>query len=229
MCVRARVHHELYAWPGRLSFSQHVTYMMLDESRCSDRADRRSSLFDKSLTKQFEDFALTSCKRVIGFRFRRRFVVVPEQGANQAAGDLGWRGEATSGNTEVLYGYYAIDETARRSVFEEAIKKALKAHGPLLGDEMYGFTHHSPWRRRRCQKYDKAKMREHLAILANLHGQGGIRSPRKSHERGLSAPRNRQLYFPPPDAARANHGASRTRRMASARRVSPSFSKRPCT
>jgi hypothetical protein len=98
-------------------------------------------LVRQPLTEQFKDLAFTPCQRESGVRFRRRALVVAEEGANQAAGDLGWTGEAASGYTEVLFGCYLIDEMARRSVLEEAkFKKALKAHGQLHGDEMYAFT-----------------------------------------------------------------------------------------
>jgi hypothetical protein len=151
----------------------------------SDRRDAQAELVAdpfvrQSLNKQFEDFALTPCQGLIGFRFRRRFVVVPE-GANQAAGDLGWTGEAASGDTEVLFGYYLIDEMARRSILEEAkFKKALKAHGQLHGDEMYAFTPRIALGADDVKNMTKAKSREHLAILASLHVKGGSRSRRKS-------------------------------------------------
>ncbi len=85
-------------------------------------------------------------------------------------------------DTELLFAYYFVDETPRRSVLQEPkFEKALKAQGQLRRDEMYAFT--LPLALGGAddvKNMTKAKIREQLAILASLHGNGGSRSPQSS-------------------------------------------------
>jgi hypothetical protein len=85
-------------------------------------------------------------------------------------------------DTELLFAYYLVDETPRRSVLQQPkFEEALKAQGQLHRDEMYAFT--LPLvlgGADDLKNMTKAKMREQLAILVSLHGKGGSRSHRKS-------------------------------------------------
>jgi|SRR6185437_14401369 len=78
-------------------------------------------------------------------------------------------------DVEVLFGFYLVDEKSRRSVLEEPLfKKALKARGTLKRDEIYSYKlplamGGTP----DVKNMEKAKMREHLSILATIHkGKG---------------------------------------------------------
>lgn len=75
------------------------------------------------------------------------------------------------GDVEVLFGYYLVHEKSRRSVLEEPLfKKALKARGTLRHDEMYSYGLPLAFGGDPDVKnLTKAKMREHLSILAKIH------------------------------------------------------------
>lgn len=76
-------------------------------------------------------------------------------------------------DTEVLFGFYLIDDKSRTSVLQEPkFKKALKAHGSLARDEMYGYTLPLVMGGTdEIKNMAKVKMREQLSILAQAHGK----------------------------------------------------------
>lgn len=79
------------------------------------------------------------------------------------------------GDVELLFDYYLVEQKSRKSVLQEPLfKKALKALGILKRDEIYSYKlplamGGTP----DVKNMEKAKMREHLSILATIHkGKG---------------------------------------------------------
>jgi hypothetical protein len=74
-------------------------------------------------------------------------------------------------DVEVLFDFYLVDKKSRKSVLEETLfKRALRALGKLKWNEMYSYKlplamGGTP----ELNNMEKAKMREHLSILANIH------------------------------------------------------------
>lgn len=72
---------------------------------------------------------------------------------------------------DLLFNFYLVDKKSRKSVLEEPeFKKAFKALGMLKRDQMYAYTLPLAMGGNPVVKnMTKAKIREHLSILAGIH------------------------------------------------------------
>lgn len=76
-------------------------------------------------------------------------------------------------DVELLFNFFLADEKSRRSILHEPLfRKALRARGQLARDEMYAFgLPLAMGGSADVKNIDKAKVLEHLSILAQVHGK----------------------------------------------------------